>query len=107
MENDPFKTRAPREEDRNFRALFGCPANVVFILWNKLVEHDLLPEHGTLTHLLWTLMYCKVNPKWKTFRKLTGGKDPKTLRKWVNSFLDEIEKLLPVVVCTEPSSWST
>jgi hypothetical protein len=46
MENDPYQTRAPREEDRNFRALFGCPASVVLVVWNKLGQHGLVPEQG-------------------------------------------------------------
>jgi hypothetical protein len=44
MERDPFKELAPRDEDRKFRALFGCPAKIVLIVWSKLVANDLVPE---------------------------------------------------------------
>ncbi len=92
MSNDPFKHRAPREEDTAFRALFGCGPVIVLSLWNKLVAADLVPVGGTMTHLLWTLMYCKQYGKWSTMRKLTNT-DPKTLRKWINQFFYNIEIL--------------
>ena len=97
MEKDPFKARAPMEEDRNFLALFGCRAKIVLELWILLQEHDLVPDDGTILQLLWTLTYCKTYPKWTTMRKMTG-KDPKTLRKWINLFLQSIEQLEAVVV---------
>lgn len=97
MNNDPFKHRAPKEEDRAFRALFGCSAAIVLVLWKKLVAGDLIAEGGRMTHLLWTLMYCKQYGKWPTMRKLTGA-DPKTLRKWISQFEDAIVLLLPEVV---------
>lgn len=98
MHDDPFKDRAPKEEDRHFRALFGCCADVALILWYRLTQHDLLPENGTMTHMLWTLLYCKNYPKWKTMTRLTGGKDPKTLRHWIGLFRESIEQLEGAVV---------
>ena len=105
MENDPFKQRAPREEERSFRALFGCGPQVALILWTKLSsEHAFLPDDATITHLLWTLMYCgKQYRKWKTMRKLTKA-DPKTLRKWIAVFYSAIAMMEPFVVCTNPCS---
>lgn len=97
MEKDPFKHRAPREEGRNFRALFGCSPEVVLVLWLKLEGEDLLPEEGTMTHLLWTFMHCKQYSKWKTMNQTTGT-DPKTLRKWIKVFLDAVELLESSVV---------
>jgi hypothetical protein len=97
MEKDPFKHRAPREEDRAFRAMFGSSASNVLKLWQLLVSLDILPEGGTLMHLLWTLMYTKQYGKWSTMRKLTNT-DPKTLRKWIGLFYDAIELLEPEVV---------
>lgn len=99
MEKDPFKDKAPREEDKAFRALFGCGPAIVLDLWNKLSNHDLIPDQGTMTHLLWTLMYCKQYGKWSTMKKLSNGVDPKTLRKWIDQFLYNIALLEPVVVC--------
>ena len=68
-------------------------------LWNKLNGHGVLPENGTMAHLLWTLMYSKQYGKWSTMRKLTGT-DPKILRKWIGLFYSAIELLEPVVVST-------
>jgi hypothetical protein len=99
MEKDPFKQKAPREEDKAFRALFGCSPVVVLTLWNKLSNADLIPDQGTVTHLLWTLMHCKQYGKWATMKKLANGVDPKTLRKWINQFLYNVEVLEDDVVC--------
>ena len=97
MENDPWKDRAPRDEDRNFRALFGCGAEVILKLRTLLEENDLIPIGGTITHLLWTCLHGKTYSKWKTMRKLTKT-DPKTLRKWIRDFLDSISQLEGLVV---------
>ena len=97
MENDPFKERAPTEEDQNFRAMFGTGAGIVLILWNLLQFHDVLPNGGTITHLLWMLLYLKTYAKWKTMKKITNV-DPKTLRKWIQLFLKSVELLEPFVV---------
>jgi hypothetical protein len=59
MEKDPFKHKAPREEENAFRALFGCSPVVVLMLWYKLSNTNLIPDQGTMTHWLWTLMHCK------------------------------------------------
>lgn len=100
MEKDPFKHKAPREEERSFRALFGCGPQLALILWNKLSsEYALLPVDATITHLLWTLMYCKQYGKWKTMRKLTNT-DPKTLRKWISVVYCAFELMEPFVVCS-------
>lgn len=96
MHNDPFKERAPKEENRAFRALFGCGANIVLLLWKGLEHFHLVPDKATMTHLLWTLMYLKTNARWSTMRKLTGGVDPKTLRKWI------FEEILPAITLLEP-----
>jgi hypothetical protein len=92
MAKDPFKHKAPREEGRNFLALFGCRPEIVLELWNRLANGDLIPQNGTMTHLLWTLCFCKTYAKWKTMEKITGH-DPKTLRKWIKAFFDNIELL--------------
>lgn len=97
MSNDPFKEHAPREEDATFRAVFGCGPQVCLVLSNKLVASGLLPEGGTMQHMLWTLMYHKTYAKWKTMRKLTKT-DPKTLRKWIGRFQSSITLLEPEVV---------
>jgi hypothetical protein len=97
MENDPFKEKSPKEEDANFRALFGCGPHVCLVTWNKLVAADVVPKGGAMKHLLWTLMYHKTYGRWKTMRKLTNT-DPKTLRKWIDLFRRAFVLIEPDVV---------
>ena len=87
-------------EARYFKEYFGVSAVVVLIVWDLLVEHDLLPEKGQIKHLLWMLVFLKVYPKQGPVCSVVGGKkgaiDPKTFRKWVwtfifnKAFLDEV-----------------
>ena len=97
MQADPFKDRAPREEDRAFRALFGCGPTVVLTLWKMLIAADLNPQNGSITHLLWSLMYAKQYSSWSIMQKLSGA-DAKTLRLWIFKFYDAISLLEPQVV---------
>ena len=99
MHNDPFKERAPKEEESRFRALFGCSCVVAFRVWKLLYSYHLLPQAGTMTHLLWTLMFLKVYPSEEAMKKLTGGADNKTIRKWVGSFVSSVASLEPFLVC--------
>jgi hypothetical protein len=52
LHNDPFNDKAPKEEDEHSCAIFGCCADVILVLWYKLLQADLIPEKGTMTHLL-------------------------------------------------------
>ncbi|KAL9183039.1 hypothetical protein ACHAXT_004826 [Thalassiosira profunda] len=76
---------APMSEDRAFRDFFGTSAIVVLALWQLLVETELLPEGGTMMHLLWTLFFFNVYPKQaqacSTAGASSGAIDPKTWRK--------------------------
>lgn len=98
IEKDPFKHRAPREEDSNFRALFGCGPQVFLDLWNRLFAAEIIPQGGIMKHMLWTLLYHKTYAKWKTMRRLTET-DPKTLRKWIGLFSNAICLIEGDVVC--------
>jgi hypothetical protein len=95
---DPDKVRTTQTEDRDFRELFGCGVLVALSLWGLLLTTDLLPEDGTLEHLLWTLMFMKVYAKQKTMCSLCGGIDPQTLKKWTELFIEAISYLEPMVV---------
>ena len=98
MHEDPFKDCASQEETRRFKALFGCRPVVALCLWLQLVKRCLVPEQGTIMHLLWTLMFHKVYATEATMKKLTGGADEKTTRKWVGDFVTAIQFLEPFVV---------
>jgi hypothetical protein len=97
MSDDPFKHRAPKEEDAAFRALFGCKPLIILKLWNLLAENDLIPDGVRMTHLLWTFIYCKQYPKWKTMSMLTKA-DQKTIRKFIRDILYNVELLEGEVV---------
>jgi hypothetical protein len=95
---DPEKARTAQTEDRDFRELFGCGVLVALSLWGLLLTTDLLPDDGTLEHLLWTLMFMKIYAKQKTLCALCGGTDPQTLKKWVELFVEAISSLEPTLV---------
>jgi len=96
--DDPLKAMAPSTEVRDFREFFGCLPTIFLALWNLLYTLDLLPEGGTIEHLLWTLMFMKIYPKRKQMSALCGGVDKDTWAKWVFIFLDAIAYLEPHVV---------
>ena len=95
---DPYKERAPKTEDKKFRALFGCSHVVILRLWNLLNEYDLVPEGGRLIHLFWALLFVKVYPTEETLTTLCGDADRKTLRKWIRRFMQAISFLSSEVV---------
>jgi hypothetical protein len=95
---EPDKARSTQTEDRDFREHFGCGVLVALSLWGLLLTTALLPDGGTLEHLLWTLMFMKTYAKQKTLCSLCGGIDPQTLKKWVKLFVEAISSLEPMVV---------
>jgi len=89
-------------ETRRFRKFFGISAAVTMILWDLLVEHNLLPPKGKIKHLLWSLYVLKIYSNEEPTCAVLGGSkgaiDPKTMRHWVWAFIRAIAKLGPVVV---------
>ena len=97
MDRDPYKERAPKDEERIFRALFGCGPVTVSQLWKLLAENDEVPPGGRMIHLLWTLLFVKVYPLEETMTRFTSS-DPKTSRKWILEFMKAIAGLESDVV---------
>lgn len=97
MDRDPYKERAPKDEERKFRALFGCGPIAALQLWKLLEENDEVPPGGRMIHLLWTLLFVKVYPLEETMTKFTSS-DPKTSRKWILEFMKAIAGLESDVV---------
>ena len=97
MHKDPFKERAPQTEITHFRALFGCAPWIALTAWNLLVEHNLLPDNGTMYHFLWALIYLKAYPTELNLKKLIG-QDTKTIQKYVDPMLEAIASLEPFIV---------
>jgi hypothetical protein len=71
-------------------------------LWKLLTEHTLIPEEGTIKHLLWTLHFFRAYPKQAVACSTVGGSggaiDPKTLRNHIWPFIEAIAFLIPDVV---------
>ena len=99
MKRDPFEHLAPQDENRRFRAMFGCTDAIVLKVWSLMKEHEVLHEGRTLMHLLWTFLYCKTYTKWAVMKIMTNS-DPKTIRKWIGLFLVSVSLLEPYLVCT-------
>ena len=89
---------------RLFKEFFGTSLFVIEILWEMLVEDNLLPENGEPRHLLWTLFFLKTYPKQALGCSVVGASagavDPKTMKKWVWDFIDSIGELVDDVVST-------
>lgn len=95
---DPKVKRSEKSEDRDFREHFGCGVNVAHTIWMMMESRELIPNDGMIHHLLWTLMFLKSYTKEKTMCTLVGIRDPKTLRKWVWLFIDNLAELESSVV---------
>ena len=67
-------------------------------IWMMMESRELIPNDGMIHHLLWTLMFLKSYTKEKTMCTLVGIRDPKTLRKWVWLFIDNLAELESSVV---------
>ena len=87
-----------KEEDRDTREFFGGNATHILQLWNLLINTGYLPDGGTVDHLLWCLLFCKVYARRKTLCSLAGCKSKNTYMKWVTKFLDAIANCEPYVV---------
>ena len=98
MEDDPFKDRAPSGKNRAFCALFGCSPEVAYKLWQNILSFKLLPQGGSITHLLWTLILLKNYPTEDAIRRLTCGADQKTICKWTRQFVTAVAGLEPFLV---------
>ena len=95
---DPDKAKSLMREDRRFREFFGCSAVVALSVWRRLELGSLVPDDGTIKHLMWTLLFMKVYPKKEVMCILIQVNDPKTYRKRIWSFMEAIADLAGQVV---------
>ena len=95
---DADTRRATMTEDRCFREHFGCGAQTALALWALILSSAMLPEGGSLHHMLWTLLFMKVHAKSEVMSRLCGGADKTTIRKWVWLFVPAIASLESLVV---------
>lgn len=95
---DPHVYSSAQEEDRNCRDWFGCGPFVLLDTWNLLNASELVPDNGTIEHMLWAFIFMKQYPKSQVLRNLCGGHDLKTIRYRIREFIDALSLLEPLVV---------
>ena len=77
-------------EDLRHRGFFGVSAEVAVKAWNEMEELDLLPPSAQFQHYLWALAFMRTYPpNDATLSILLGGKDPKTIHKYMSSVIQK------------------
>ena len=81
-------------EDLRHRVFFGMSAEVAVKAWNKMEELDLLPPSSQFQHYLGALAFMRTYPpNHTTLSKLLGGKDPKTINKYMWPYIKSLAEL--------------
>lgn len=80
-------------ERRLFRATIGVSFRIVAELWNILDPTTNISNRAKPKHLLWTLVFLKVNETEPIHLKITGCKSRDTFRDWVGRFSAAIADL--------------
>ena len=89
---------ADSTEDTNFRAFFGCGAEVAMIAWDMLASLDFLPPDAIITHFLWAFMFMKVYATTRVMQTLCGVVDNETMMKYIMKYVHAIAYLESDVV---------
>ncbi len=89
-------------EDHHFHDFVGANISIMSMVWDMLMANGLRPEKSRPKHLLWALYFLKVYPKQSPGCLVVGASmgavDPKTMRKWVWQFIENIADLADDVV---------
>ncbi len=89
-------------ENHHFCKCFGTNISIVSIVWDMLVANGLRPKKSLPKHPLWVLYFLKVYPKQSpgclVVGASTGAVNPKTMRKWVWQFIENIADLADKVL---------
>ena len=86
-------------EDLRFHAFFGVSAEVAVEAWGMMAEHNFLPPNPNFLHYLWALAFMQLYPANDTaLLAMLGGKDPKTINKYVWPYIQSLFGLTKVVV---------
>ena len=88
-------------EHRMFRSTLGVSLRTIEKLWNMLEPLEKISEQAKPKHLLWTLVFLKVNKTEPVHLQLTGCKSRDTYRQWVKRFLEAIADLESQVIVFE------
>jgi len=87
------KQYSRNREHRVFRSAFGTSFRVCSELWCKLEPKKTISRRAKPKHLLWTLIYYKVNISEEMMIKIANCKSCDTFRDWVIKFTDAIAAL--------------
>lgn len=103
MHNMPSKEteKCTDSENRMFRATIGISFRTMSELWNMLDPTRTISNRAKPKHLLWTLVFLKVNQSEPVHLKLTGCKSRDTFRQWVDRFAHAIAGLENTVIVLE------
>ncbi len=102
MNIDEKKTvNCTKAEQRTFCALFGASFLTISELWNMLNPINTVSERAKPKHLLWTLIFLKVNKLEPVHLLLTGCKSRDTFQNWVKRFAEAIANLEGEVIVFE------
>jgi hypothetical protein len=78
-------------EDLRFHAFFGVSAQVSVTAWDMMENHSVLPPTPEFLHFLWALAFMRTYPaNDTTLSSLLGGRDPKTMSKYMWPFIHSI-----------------
>jgi hypothetical protein len=73
---------------------FCVSAEVAVKAQNKMEELDLLPPSSQFQHYLWALAFLRTYPPNNTTcSRLLGGKDPKTIHKYMWPYIKTLAEL--------------
>ena len=78
---DRVVIRSTKQEDQEFRSMFGIGAITTITSYNLIIVNSLMPSGGLMMHFLWALFFLKGYATEGTICKLAVVDDPKTLRK--------------------------
>jgi hypothetical protein len=85
-------------EHRIIRATLGVSFRTISELWNMLDPINKISNRAKPVHLLWTLVFLKVNSSEPVHLMVTGCKSRDTFRLWVDRFGIAIAELEPTVI---------
>ena len=75
-------------KDLRFHAFIGVSAEIAMEAWEMMADHSCLPPNPKFLHYLWVRAFMQTYPANNTtLSTLLGGKDPKTIYKYVWSYI--------------------
>jgi hypothetical protein len=82
------------EANRRFRGAFGASFATISALWDQLEPKRKISQRAQGKHLLWTMVYLKVNQSETIHCAIVGCKSRDTFRDWASKFsvaISEVE----------------